>query len=82
MLLLTTVTAQPLVTVTELQHDHATGEVRYVFVETVCKDVVVTHAACSRAMQWVRKHARDITAQAGLPKDSGLLYDLDEPPAS
>jgi hypothetical protein len=33
-------------------------------------------------MQWVRKHARDITAQAGLPKDSGLLYDLDEPPAS
>jgi len=81
-LLLTTVNAQPLVGVTQLQHDRATGVVRYVFVETVCKDVVVTHAACSLAMQWVRKHSRDITARAGLPKDSGLLYDLDEPPAS
>ena len=81
-LLLTSVNAQPLVTLTQLQRDHAAGEVRYVFTETVCKDVVVTHAACSRAMQWVRTHARDITAQAGLPKDSGLLYDLDEAPAT
>ena len=80
-LLLTSVNAQPLVTLTQLQRDHAAGEVRYVFTETVCKDVVVTHAACSRAMQWVRKHARDITARAGLPNDSGLLYDLDEAPA-
>jgi hypothetical protein len=32
-------------------------------------------------MQWVRTHARDITAQAGLPKDGGLLYDLDQFPA-
>jgi hypothetical protein len=33
-------------------------------------------------MQWVRKNARDITAQAGLPAgDTGLLYDLDESPA-
>ena len=80
-LLLTSVNAQPLVTLAQLRADHAAGEVRYVFTETVCHDVVVTHAACSKAMQWVRAHARDITAQAGLPHDSGLLYDLDEAPA-
>jgi 4-amino-4-deoxy-L-arabinose transferase-like glycosyltransferase len=80
-LLLTSVNAQPLVTLAQLRADHAAGEVRYVFTETVCHDVVITHAACSKAMQWVRAHARDITAQAGLPHDSGLLYDLDEAPA-
>jgi hypothetical protein len=32
-------------------------------------------------MQWVRKHARDVTAAAGLAKDRDLLYDLDQPPA-
>jgi 4-amino-4-deoxy-L-arabinose transferase-like glycosyltransferase len=80
-LLLTTVNAQPLVTRAQLERDHAKGLVRYVFTETACRDVVLTHAACSLAMQWVRKHARDITAQAGLPKDRDLLYDLDQPPA-
>jgi 4-amino-4-deoxy-L-arabinose transferase-like glycosyltransferase len=81
-LLLTTVNAQALVTLPQLQREHAGGQVRYVFTEAVCKDVVVTHAACSPAMQWVRKNARDITAQAGLPAgDTGLLYDLDESPA-
>jgi 4-amino-4-deoxy-L-arabinose transferase-like glycosyltransferase len=80
-LLLTTVNAQPLVTRAVLQHDKAAGLVRYVFTETKCRDVVVSHAACSLAMQWVRTHARDITAQAGLPKDGGLLYDLDQFPA-
>jgi 4-amino-4-deoxy-L-arabinose transferase-like glycosyltransferase len=81
-LLLTTVNAQPLVTRSQLERDHAKGLVRYVFTETACRDVVLTHAACSLAMQWVRKHARDITAQAGLSKDRDLLYDLDQPPAS
>ncbi len=81
-LLLTTVSAQPLVTLSELQRERAAGEVRYVFTESACKDVVVSHAACSKAMQWVRKHARDITSQTGLPStDTGLLYDLDRPPA-
>jgi 4-amino-4-deoxy-L-arabinose transferase-like glycosyltransferase len=80
-LLLTTVNAQPLVTLPQLQRDRAAGLVRYVFTETACRDVVVTHAACSVAMQWVRKHARDITAAAGLPKGGDLLYDLDQPPA-
>ena len=78
-LLLTTVNAQPLLTLAQLERDRANGLVRYVFTETGCRDVVVTHAACSLAMQWVRKHARDITAQAGLPGDRDLLYDLDQP---
>ncbi len=81
-LLLTSVNAQPLVTLTQLKRDRADGLVRYVFTETACHDVVVTHAACSLAMQWVRRHARDVTAQAGLPGDSGLLYDLDQAPAT
>ena len=80
-LLLTTVNAQPLVTLAQLKRDRAGGLVRYVFTETACRDVVVTHAACSLAMQWVRKNARDITAQAGLLGDRDLLYDLDQPPA-
>jgi 4-amino-4-deoxy-L-arabinose transferase-like glycosyltransferase len=80
-LLLTSVNARPLVTLAQLQREHAAGAVRYVFTETTCKDVVVSHASCSRAMQWVRKHARDVTAQAGLPKDRGLLYDLAQAPA-
>jgi 4-amino-4-deoxy-L-arabinose transferase-like glycosyltransferase len=79
-LLLTTVNAQPLVTLAKLRSEQAAGRVRYVFTETECRDVVVTHAACSLAMQWVRKHARDVTAAAGLPANTGLLYDLDEPP--
>jgi len=81
-LLLTTVNAQRLVTLAQLRAAAAHGRVRYVFTESACHDVVVTHAACSVAMQWVRTHARDISAQAGLPKNSGLLYDLGQPPAS
>jgi 4-amino-4-deoxy-L-arabinose transferase-like glycosyltransferase len=80
-LLLTTVNAQPFVNVAQLRRDQAARLVRYVFTETTCKHVVVTHAACSQAMQWVRKHARDVTAAAGLPAAAGLLYDLDQPPA-
>ncbi|HXR28632.1 MAG TPA: glycosyltransferase family 39 protein [Solirubrobacteraceae bacterium] len=82
-LLLTTVNAQPLVTLAQLQRDHAAGEVRYVVTETGCTKIVVTHAACSVAMQWVRKHARDITSATGLPaRDSGLLYDLGSTPTT
>jgi hypothetical protein len=80
-LLLTSVSAQRLVTLDQLRREHAAGTVRYVFTEATCKHVVVSHASCSRAMQWVATHARDITAQAGLPKDRGLLYDLGQAPA-
>jgi len=78
-LLLTSVTARPLVTLTQLQREHDAGRVRYVFTDAACKPFDASHAACSLAMQWVRKHARDITSQAGLPDGTDLLYDLDQP---
>jgi 4-amino-4-deoxy-L-arabinose transferase-like glycosyltransferase len=77
-LLLTTVSARPLVTLSQLRQELALGRVRYVFTESRCTVIVPTHPACSPTMQWVRRHARDVTAQAGLPKDAGLVYDLDQ----
>jgi 4-amino-4-deoxy-L-arabinose transferase-like glycosyltransferase len=76
-LLLTSINGQPFVTKRELQRDHAEGLVRYVFTQADCTVAVKTHPACSKAMQWTRKHGRDVTTQTGLPaKDKGLLYDL------
>jgi 4-amino-4-deoxy-L-arabinose transferase-like glycosyltransferase len=76
-LLLTSINAEPFVTRSQLQRDHAAGLVRYVFTQADCTVYVKTHAACSKAMEWVRKHGRDITSKAGLPpQDRGLLYDL------
>ena len=80
-LLLTTVNSRPLVTLAQLKREHAAGRVRYVLNHGGCTPPVTVRPACSQAMQYVRKHARDITAQTGLPaKDTGLLYDLDRPP--
>jgi 4-amino-4-deoxy-L-arabinose transferase-like glycosyltransferase len=82
-LLLTSIDGQPFVTLRQLQRDHAAGLVRYVFTQANCTVYVKTHAACSQAMQWVRKHGRDITAQTGLPaKVKGLLYDLGPVPTT
>jgi 4-amino-4-deoxy-L-arabinose transferase-like glycosyltransferase len=76
-LLLTSINAEPFVTLSQLQRDHAAGLVRYVFTQADCTVYVKTHAACSQAMEWVRKHGRDITSATGLPPtDRGLLYDL------
>ncbi len=79
-LLLTTVNSRPLVTLAQLQREHAAGRVRYVLNHGGCTPPVTLRPACSQAMKWVRANARDITAQTGLPaKDTGLLYDLDQP---
>jgi 4-amino-4-deoxy-L-arabinose transferase-like glycosyltransferase len=78
-MLLTTVNSRPFVTLAQLQRAHAAGQVRYVLNHGGCATVTL-RPACSPAMIWVRNHARDITAQTGLPaKDTGLLYDLDQP---
>jgi hypothetical protein len=80
-LLLTTVNSRPLVTLAQLKREHAAGRVRYVLNHGGCTPPVTLRPACSQAMQYVRAHARDITADTGLPaKDTGLLYDLDQPP--
>ena len=79
-MLLTTVNSRPLVTLAQLQRAHAAGQVRYVLNHGGCKPPVTVRPACSPAMRWVRQHARDITAQTGLPRnDTGLLYDLGQP---
>jgi 4-amino-4-deoxy-L-arabinose transferase-like glycosyltransferase len=79
-LLLTTVNSRPLVTLAQLQREHAAGRVRYVLNHGGCTPPVTLRPACSQAMVWVRQHARDVTAQTGLPAtDTGLLYDLDQP---
>jgi 4-amino-4-deoxy-L-arabinose transferase-like glycosyltransferase len=76
-LLLTSYNGQPFVTKEQLLRDHREGKVRYVVTEAACTVYVATHPACSQAMMWVRKHARDITTATGLPaQDKGLLYDL------
>jgi len=82
-MLLTSINGQKFVTKTALQRAHAAGQVRYVVTEAGCTVYVKTHAACSAAMQWVRRHARDITALTGLPpQDKGLLYDLGPTPVT
>ena len=84
-LLLTSVDARPLLTLAQLRRAAAEGRVRYVFNHGSCAPSIHTalpdRPACSDAMRWVRAHARDITGETGLPAGSGLLYDLDEPPA-
>jgi 4-amino-4-deoxy-L-arabinose transferase-like glycosyltransferase len=76
-LLLTSYNGQPFVNLTQLRREHREGKVRYVVTEAPCTVFVATHPACSKAMMWVRTHARDITTATGLPaKDKGLLYDL------
>ena len=79
-LLLTTVSSRPLVTLAQLKREHAAGRVRYVLNHGGCAPPVTVRPACSQAMQYVRAHARDVTALTGLPAtDTGLLYDLDQP---
>jgi hypothetical protein len=78
-LLLTTVNAQPLVTKAQLQHDVATGQVRYEVNHGGCTVATFSiRAQCTPAMQWVRASSRDITRQTGLAApNEGLLYDMD-----
>jgi len=81
LLLLTSVYARPLVTLAQLRRDAARGAVRYVFSEGICPGPrYTTLPACSSADQWVRAHAKDVTAQLGLATRQGLLYQLPGPP--
>jgi 4-amino-4-deoxy-L-arabinose transferase-like glycosyltransferase len=84
-MLFTTVGARPLLTLAQLRHAKAAGQVRYVVNHGSCSPTIHValpdRPACSDVMRWVRAHARDITSALGLSKDNtGLLYDLDLPP--
>ena len=79
-LLVTTVSARPFVTLAQLRQAHAQGKVRYVVTESTCTKPNPAHPACAPAMLWVYQHARDVTAQTGLPpNDTGFVYDLSQP---
>jgi 4-amino-4-deoxy-L-arabinose transferase-like glycosyltransferase len=85
-LLFTTVGARPFLTLAQLRAAKAAGQVRYVLNHGSCAPSIHTalpdRPACSDVMRWVRSHARDITPALGLPSNNtGLLYDLDLPPA-
>ena len=76
-LLLTSVSARPLVTLAQLRRDAALGQVRYVFIHGACptpRDPA--RPACSAAAIWTRRHSKDVTAQLGIASKSGLLYEL------
>jgi 4-amino-4-deoxy-L-arabinose transferase-like glycosyltransferase len=76
-LLLTSVSARPLVTLAQLRRDATLGKVRYVFIHGACptrRDPA--RPACSVAAVWTRRHSKDITAQLGIAAKSGLLYQL------
>jgi 4-amino-4-deoxy-L-arabinose transferase-like glycosyltransferase len=76
-LLLTSVKGRPLVTLPELEADARRGAVRYVFSEGICPGAIYTELpACSRADEWVRAHATDVTSKLGLAVKHGLLYRL------
>jgi hypothetical protein len=72
--LLTTVDARPLTTLSRLQALAASGQVRYVLTRGRCP-VPRNHklAACSAAIEWVMAHGQDVSAQAA-PGQSQLLY--------
>jgi 4-amino-4-deoxy-L-arabinose transferase-like glycosyltransferase len=81
LLLLTSVYARPLVTLDELRREAARGAVRYVFSEGICPGPQYrTLPACSSSDEWVRAHARDVTAKLGLATKRGLLYELPQAP--
>jgi 4-amino-4-deoxy-L-arabinose transferase-like glycosyltransferase len=76
-LLLTTNLARPLVTLTRLQAAIAAGQVRYVLTRGTCPRPHNRQLpACSAAVEWVRIHGIDVTAQLGGQVRSGVLYQV------
>ncbi len=75
--LLTTVEGRPLVSVSELKSDVASGAVRYVVTRGRCpRPRNHRLPACSATVQWVLAHGRDVTAQLHASVTSGLLYEV------
>ncbi|HWH10997.1 MAG TPA: glycosyltransferase family 39 protein [Solirubrobacteraceae bacterium] len=77
-LLLTTVNAQPLVTLTQLEAAVAAHTVSYVVMHGRCPHPPYhILPACSAAAAWVRANGRDVTAQLGDPATkTGVLFQV------
>jgi 4-amino-4-deoxy-L-arabinose transferase-like glycosyltransferase len=78
--MLTTYNGLPLTSVAQLQALISRGEVRYAFLDSVCKPgAPKTAAGCAPAARWVRAHGTDVSRQAG-PRFTGVLWRLPSPP--
>jgi 4-amino-4-deoxy-L-arabinose transferase-like glycosyltransferase len=74
--MLTTYNGLPLTSVAQLQALISSGEVRYAFLDSVCKPgAPKTTAGCAPAARWVRAHGTDVSRQAGL-RVTGVLWRL------
>jgi 4-amino-4-deoxy-L-arabinose transferase-like glycosyltransferase len=80
--MLTTYNGLPLTSVAQLQDLISRGEVRYAFLDSVCRPgAPKTTAGCAPAARWVRAHGTDVSLKAGL-QVSGILWRLPSlPPA-
>jgi 4-amino-4-deoxy-L-arabinose transferase-like glycosyltransferase len=78
--MLTTYNELPLTSVAQLQALISRGEVRYAFLDSICKPgAPKTTAGCAPAARWVRAHGTDVSRQAGL-RVTGVLWQLPSPP--
>jgi 4-amino-4-deoxy-L-arabinose transferase-like glycosyltransferase len=74
--MLTTYNGLPLTSVAQLQTLISRGEVRYAFLDSVCKSgAPKTAAGCAPAARWVRAHGTDVSLKAGL-RVTGVLWRL------
>jgi 4-amino-4-deoxy-L-arabinose transferase-like glycosyltransferase len=75
-LVLTTLNGRVFTPVARLRALAAAGKVRYVFTSGGCgPHSLPTNPDCSTPARWVREHATDVSAQAGMPH-SGMLWRL------
>ncbi|HEX4837747.1 MAG TPA: glycosyltransferase family 39 protein [Solirubrobacteraceae bacterium] len=74
--MLTTYNGLPLTSVAQLKALISRGEVRYAFLDSVCKPGAPrTTAGCAPAALWVRAHGTDVSLEAGL-RVHGILWRL------
>jgi 4-amino-4-deoxy-L-arabinose transferase-like glycosyltransferase len=74
--MLTTYNGLTLTSVAQLQALISRGEVRYAFLDSVCKPgAPKTAAGCAPAARWVRAHGTDVSRRAGL-RFTGVLWRL------
>jgi len=80
--MLTTYNGLPLTSVARLESLIAHGEVRYAFIDSICRPgAPKTTAGCAPAARWVREHGKDVSRQAGL-NVSGILWRLPSHPSA
>jgi hypothetical protein len=76
-LVLTTYAARTLTGVARLRQLIAQGQVRYALLGNPCgRHTPPSNASCSAPVRWIRAHATDVSAQAGLPR-SHILWRLE-----